>query len=560
MIEKQEQVFENYDKDCLLEKIEKYGDPNKNLIITSVLILFIAGLIVFFFGKREIGGITADYADYYPQSTNAYIDVQLNDKSILEINKLTTLDIKNLPGLLIKVFNANYRIKKSNKLDKLINQVLGDEFSYGIWNSKGIDRSLIIFPIKRESKIDPLFRLLLSKNEKLTGKIYQGFRIITAKNTKIAYLINRDRLFVADSYESLVFIINNYILKDAASLYDRKDVRKALAYVDKGRIGTILLTNSTSNNDLLNNITNNKFSAISGFFDRSIPTTAIAMRFDRDLFYLNSYTPYFESKIEGKNVEKAFQAVFDNEKQNLIPDFLPQNTISYFTVSGLKNYINLYLELSGIKDKTEFEQLKQFVKMTTTLDFDNDIMEIFSKNSIFATIASGNLKPGYAIILSTTPKTSLVISKFIKLLQIQVPSEEISKISYKNTELNIVSSPKLPAVLCYGNIDQNLYAIGDKLAVELIIDTIKAKKSFSNNDLFGDFKEHALYNSGITAFIDIQKINKFAPQKRKFPEKNYLDKIKNNINAAFITADYKGNTFIGSMQFSMKNKKIQNKK
>ncbi|MDD3014581.1 MAG: hypothetical protein PHC34_12835, partial [Candidatus Gastranaerophilales bacterium] len=544
MTEKQRQIFKNYYNDCLLEKIEKYGDPNKNLIITAILILFIAGLIVLFLGKKEIGGITADYADYYPQSTTVYIDIELNDKSLQEINRQTALDIKSLPDLLSKVFNADYEIQKRKALDKLINQVLGDEFSYGTWNSKGIDRSLIIFPIKRESKINPLFRLLLGKNEKLTGKTYQGFRITTARNKKIAYLINRERLFVADSYETLVFILNNYILQDRASLYDRKDIGKALAYIDKNRTGTILLTNCPSNNKLLNNISNDKFSSFSGSFNGQVPTSALSMMFDRDLFYLNSYTPYDESKIEGKNVKKAFKTVFDSDKQNLSPDFLPQNTISYFTVSGLKNYINLYLELSDIKSKPEFEQFKQFVKMATMLDFDKDIMEIFSKNSIFATIDSGNLKPGYAVILSSNSKTGLVVSKFVKLLQIQMSIEEITKISYKNQELNLISSPKLPVTLCYGNINPDLYAVGDKLAVESIIDAVKSKKSFSNKDLFKDFKEHAVYNSGITAFIDIQRINKFAPDKRKFPEKNYLDKIKNNISAAFITADYKDHAFI----------------
>jgi|GEM_PF-3023367 len=559
MTEKQEQIFENCNNDCLLEKIEKYGDPNRNLIITAVIILFIAGLIVLFIEKKEIGGITADYADYYPQSTTAYIDIKLDDKSIQEINNFTVLNIKDLPDLFIRIFNADYRVTKRRKIDKLINQVLGDEFSYGFWNSKGIDRSLIIFPIKRESKINPLFRLLLGKNEKLTDKTYQGFRIVTAKNKKIAYLINRERLFVADSYETLTSIINNYILQDKKSLYDKKDVRRALAYVDKSRIGTILITNSPSDNEVLNNITNNKFSVISGFLNGLISTTAISVMIDKDIFYFNTYTPYDELIIGEENVEKAFRTVFDSNKQALSSDFLPQNTISYFTVSGLKNYMNLYLELIGIKAKPEFEQLKQFVKMTTELDYDKDIMETFSKNTVFATIDSGNSKPGYAVILSSTPKTDLVISKFIKLLQIQVPSAEISKLSYKNLELNTVVSSKLPVTLCYGNIGKNLYAIGDKLAVESIIDTIKNKKCFSNNNLFSDFKKHSIYNPGITAFMDIQKINAFAPQNRKSLEGNYLDKIKNNINAAFITADYKDNAFIGSIQFSLKNKSLNKK-
>jgi hypothetical protein len=178
-------------------------------------------------------------------------------------------------------------------------------------------------------------------------------------------------------------------------------------------------------------------------------------------------------------------------------------------------------------------------------------MDIFSKNSIFAAIDSGNLKPGYAVILSSNPKTGLVISKFVKLLQGQIPTEEITKISYQNHELNLISSPKLPVSLCYGNINPNLYAIGDKLAIESMIDAIKSRKTFLNNK---GFEEHAVYNSGFTAFIDNQRINKFAPAKRKFFEKNYLDKIKENIDAAFITADYKDHAFISSIQFSLKNK------
>jgi len=546
MTEEHQSIFEDIYCDSSKEKIEKYGDPNKNLIITVVLILFIS-IFVVFIEKKEIGGITEDYSSYYPQATSAYIDIEFNNENIQKINSLTTLDIKNLPDFLSKILNTNthYKTSKKKAVEKLMKQVLGDELSFGTWNSNGTDYSLIIFPIKREGNIHSLFKVLFGKNQKLVSKTYKGIRIITTKDKKAAYLINRERLFVANSYDALVFTLNNHILHNRPGLYDRNDVKKAFSYLDKDRIGTVLLTNSRSNNQLLNGINKNGFLS----FVRTLPTTAVSILVDKDLFYLKSYTPYGYSKIMKNNVEKTFQFAFEDTDQDFKPIFSPDNIISYFNAVDLKSYINFYLELSNIKAYPEFEQFKHFVKMATTLDFEDDILESVSKNSFFATIDSGNSRPGHVAVLTLTPKTALVISKLVKLLQIQVPTAQVSKISYKNHELNTISSPKLPATLYYGNTG-NLFVFGDSFAVESVIDAINRKQVYSYSEFF---KKHSIYNSGLTAFIDMQKSKKFNVNQRNFSEKSYFDKIKNNVTAVFITAGYEDDIFVSSIQFSLQN-------
>lgn len=163
---KPEGDFECY---SLKEKIKKYGNPTHNLIITIFVIILITGLIIIRQEKDQ--GITANYARFYPASTQLYIDAELTEKSISLINKNTNFKIANLSDLLNRILCAENKNKARLQINKLMTETFGNSFSFGTWKNteknRNVYRSLAIFPIERELNIDKLFKYLFSKKGKV---------------------------------------------------------------------------------------------------------------------------------------------------------------------------------------------------------------------------------------------------------------------------------------------------------------------------------------------------------------------------------------------------------
>ena len=238
--------FNNPKNPGLKDKIKKYGSPKKTLIITGLVIIIVAAIVAYLMLNEQISGITGTYSKYYPETTSLYIDAYLDGLKIAGINNSTNLKIKGLPDLLSKEFSNNYGDAKRLKINTLMSQAFGNSFSFGVWNDKKnnrtIERSLIIFPIKREKKIIPLFSLIFDKNKKIIDHIYKGFQIVSSKNGAGAYFISRNNIYIANSYSTLVYIINNFFIGDTDSLFDNDAVENATDYLEKNRLGTIIIT------------------------------------------------------------------------------------------------------------------------------------------------------------------------------------------------------------------------------------------------------------------------------------------------------------------------------
>ena len=239
----------------LSEKIGKYGDPKRNLIITACVIVVIALFVSIFLWKKGIRGITGTYADCYPVNTSIYIDAKLTDKNVEKINKLTKLNIKDLPDLVSRLFTDNDN-KDRDKINKLMSETFDDNFSFGVWNDK-TEKSLAVFTVKREAKVRPLFEMVFGK--KLLDKKFKGYKVTVSSDTGIAFSMIRDKVYVANNYDALVFVIENHIIKRKNSLFDRSDVRHAVDLLEKERIGTIIIADYTAGISRLGNITGDKY-------------------------------------------------------------------------------------------------------------------------------------------------------------------------------------------------------------------------------------------------------------------------------------------------------------
>lgn len=532
-----------------LEKIKKYGNPKRNLIITAFTIIFIAILTIILLFKSENKDMTENYASFYPASTSVYVDINLNDKNIKEINQVSNLHINGISDILSHIFSDIYRNKNQKQINKLIFQTFENNPAFGIWsdnNNQAVKRSLFIVPIKREIKIRPLFQLLFGSNKKLTDKEFKGYKITTSFDKKGAFTILGNKLFLADSYETLVFIIKNYLVGNSDSLYDRKDVIKALHLLEKKRIGTIIFTDLSSDLSNLNVFAGKKYDIKQ--------VTAISILQDKNRVYFNSYTPLNFSQIKDKLFKKACKEIFKNHSSiNFIPDFLPINTISFMSINRLSDYINFALELSGLKPSPEYEEGKNFIKMVTSLDFDKDILDILNKNTVFAAVDTGEKRPAFVVALPCGKNTNYIISRLVKLIPAQDPSAEISKITCKNLELGLISSRKFPVSLVYGQINPDLFVIGEKSAVVSIIDTShKNKTNVADTGIYKNLIENIPANPRILVYMNMNDINRINKKQKLFRNITILNKIANNTRCALFIINTSHNIIKGSLMLNLK--------
>lgn len=549
------------DLDATSEKIEKYGNPKRNFIITCLTIIIIAVLaIIIICKKTPVTGITSDYARFYPESTMIYVDVNLNSKKLNELNDSTGINIKDLSNLLNRLFVFSPNDRKRETINKLMSEAFGNSFSVGVWddtiNGKTTERSLAIFSLEREGKIQPLLKQLFSKRQKLDHKTFDGFNIVKVSD-KGAYLTWRGKLYAADSFETLSFIIEKFILNNSKSLYKKDTIENSLGYLESDRIGTIILGDLSTGLTKFNNINSKKYNEqIENLknFSKSMNSTVISVLMDKNLLYLNSYTPCNLSKIGNKYVRSAFETILDGNYTDFNPAFLPSNTISYMSIRNSRDYINLVLELYGIKQKPEYTEVKQFMKMLTSYDFDKDILEALNRDVILAAININSGKPKYAAIFSGNNGIDPIISRLVKLLQIQAPSSEISKTIYKDTDINLISSSKFPSDLYYGRINKNLYVLGEKYAVEALIDTVTNKSNLLNTKLYQGFELHDLDEPIFAFFINVQDYNNFNTIKGNILNRINLTKVRKNVKGLLLTVSSDDNTVKGSLQLRLKEK------
>lgn len=551
--------FIGIDKDGFSEKVRKYGDPKKNLIFTLVFICIVTISITFFLIRNKNEGVTPEYLENFPANTSFYIDSKLTNKEINRLNELTHLNIKGLPDIFNKIFADNYNDKNRKKISSLMNQALSNSFCFGKWNdvagSKIIEKNLAIFSIKRESKVLPLFKLLT--DNKLLTKTFKGYKITYSSDKNFAFLVAKNTLYVTDSRNTMEDVIKNNFINNSNNLYKNKEIRKAVSHLEKDRLATIIIPNTeyeiskvkfNVGNILLENALNNIKQVTT-----SMKATAISVNIGKKMLYLNFYTPLDFSKIKNVGVKDSLKEILKTKSNKFTPEYLPANTLGFAHISNVSNYINLILDLCGIKSSSQYEQVKQFIKMLTALDFDNDIIKAFESNTVIASIPVDDSKQAYITIFENNEKSKRVFSKLLKLIQLQIPSVKAEKFVYKDNELNTISSPSLPVELCYGAIGQKLYAFGEKLAIQKLIDTsIKNEKNLATSKNYQSFKSNNPTSSKLIVYLSPEEIkylaNRAIVQENQIP----VNKIRRNIKGALFTVKSTSNMIKSSLQISLR--------
>ena len=186
--------------------------------------------------------------------------------------------------------------------------------------------------------------------------------------------------------------------------------------------------------------------------------------------------------------------------------------------------------MNDVKQQPEYKQLLNFLKDSTGLNVENDILSKFNSCSSFVLVPKGKDMEA-AGIFKTSANPQGNIMKFVNFFQMQNNSISITDSNIQGYSLKHLKTDKLPYSVYFGVINNNNFIIGQQNAIKDVINAIKEDQTPTNT----------LKKTQIAIYIDsfatkelVQKFNK-----RKIPIDN-IDFVK----AEFSIDDSIINSFI----------------
>lgn len=506
----------NIDIDGFSEKFSKYGDPKKTLIITAFFIVFVALFVTSLILHQKNEGKTAEYLKSFPSSTNFYLDANLNLLKNKELALLTGNKVGSLSDLLNVFLLKNYDASSAKKIQVLMEEVIDNSFSFGIWDditSNGIQkRTLAIFPVKKPSQIKLLFEAISKKDLRITT--FKGYNINYSSKNRWAFFVIKNRLYLADSVDSAKYIIKNNVLKHSSNLYRNVDVRNSLKYIKKDRIATIILPR-TGNETYFINTTLDRFGL--GFAKQRLNQlvntfggSVISVIPEGKTLSFNAFTSVYSSKIYDITLQNAFKTILNNRPYNNFDiNFLPLNTDAFIYINNPKSYFDLMLLLDGSFQGYNYSQLKQLVKTFMPDELQNGVSKFLSGNILLASINIKNaIKPHYVLIINNDSNKKELDAYLTNVFKKHISTSKTGKVFYKGHSLMLASGQQLPVQICYGSFNNDTFIIGDKFAIQSLIDNLHSQNSkLINNKDFKIVQNNALHDTKFSVYTNFEKLN-----------------------------------------------------
>lgn len=467
MTENNNQILECFDITGKAEKIRKYGDPKRNLLITICVVILSAFLLFLLFGnKKHVGGRTSDYAVFYPRSTVFYSDVQLNSSIINKLNQTTLVNVHTTPDMMKSLGLVGNMPPRTRKY---LSVMMGNSFSYGEWTLKPGEkhRYLFVSNILNEMNSDKVFKKLLANGEKLSVKVYKGYRITFVKDGA-AYTVHRNKLFVSDSYYSMAFIVSNFFVNHNKSVFDNDRFINVVKLLNNDRIASIYFKNTPESFKNIGSMINSDmdFSKLATAFN----DTAGAFVYNNNSLNLDLYTTYSSLKIKSFIIFDKLKNLFSKSSSILSECNIPDTTATYVSVKGIKKFINLYMMMYHISGSSEYNQLKGFFNQLTRLDFEKDILNEFNRDVLILNIKTAPNTYEPLVVIPATEKTDFIHSRLLSAIKKNNLGAGVYQLKYRNVPFENLKSSKVPISLDYARFSNGYYVLGQKKPFLAFID------------------------------------------------------------------------------------------
>ncbi len=536
--------------DGLNEKTLKYGSPHRTLILTAIIItLLSAALIVFYGFQQKTTGITAEYSRYYPENTFFYVDAELSKEKSKKFSELTGYNIKDTADLLNRTFNADYHKYKSRIFNRLISESFGESFSFGTWRDASVKnpvkRMLFIIPVKREGKANKLINDFLNKKGKLSYHSAYGYKIITLENKKGAFLFRNDKFYLADSRETLVYIIKNHFLGKSSGLLSSKKFKKSLPLLTDERIGTVLISDLEILWDEIKTYLSksySQFDLMAGYFFKNIEGTAVSVNADKKMLYFNSYSSL--NLAQSGIFKNVFHDVLNIKQQEQFSPIIPDDTLISFSLKNLKETID-FLSVIEKGNSGSSGNILDFLSLSN-LHSKQIISNLLNNEASFYSLDYGYALPKNAFLVKTDFKNAQTILKFADFFAAQSALLKPYKVIYRGNELKFYKNKKNYKRFLYGKTKGDYFVFGESKAVKSLIDCLEASTRKSKVE---KFLPHALPDASVFAYFNVEKSSRYFVNYRQ----NILfHKFKRNFDDVFFSFKPQSEILEGSVELSLK--------
>ncbi len=492
--------FKNVYEQARLEKTKKYGDPDRNLLITLGIIALVAVILIVTKQKSENG--TLGFTRYYPSSTLLYMD--FDEDNIKIKNESIKSGIKSFAfsNLFKETLNKNiYNILLKEDKKKLVRQGFKGNYSFGIWSrDKKLAKpaKLGIINLNNEVFATNFINQIFHENNTFSSKVFKGYKIIILP--KGAYFINKRKLYLADSKQTLEYLIDNFILKKSDSLKSSKIIKNFKTLFNDKRAATIIAK------DL------NKFLGHKGLSEIHNYSIGI-LKLENDICDLNIFSKV-KTALPQVDAKEAITSTFKKNKIYRVSKFIPDDTLLYISINNIYKYKNLLTPLLENESPFNFFDIIAVSKQ-------NDLnIEELLKSNIFGALFN---QKDYIFMVSKNEK----IDKFQYNLENNILNKfmDIKSINYGKNEFKAVYNKKAQEGICWGEFNKEFYAISNTNSIQKLVNLNSNKKSkkLANNEYFLKLLKKNPQNSDIFAFVKINKLDAIEHNQK------FLD-LRNNEN------------------------------
>ncbi len=493
--------FKNVYEQARLEKTKKYGDPDRNLLLTLGVIAFaVVALIVTTKPKEDE---TLNFTKYYPASSPLYMDFYENN--IKTNNESINSDIKSFT--FSKVFKETLNkditktlLKKDKK--KLAVQGFEGKYSFGVWKQDKKLAKLGIINLNNEAFATSFINQIFHESNTFNSKVFKGYKITLLPQG--AYFINKRKLYLANSESTLEYLIDNFILSKSDSLKDSKAMKDFESLFNTKRAGTIIAKDFNSLNSLA--LGDKELSKIHNY-------SVGILKLENDICDLNIFSKVKEVLPE-VDAKEVINSTFKKNKIYQVSKLIPEDTLLYISVNNIYKYKNL---LNSLTDNQSPYNLSDILALSKQNGID---LEELLKSNIFGAFFN---QKDYIVMVSNNEKIdnlqqnleNNILNKFMN----------IKSINYRKNEFKAVYNKKAKESICWGKFNKEFYAVSNTNSIQKLVNLNSDSKSkkLANNEHFLKLLKQNPQNSDIFAFIKLSKLD-------NIEQSNKLLDLTNNKN------------------------------
>ncbi len=494
--------FKNVYEQARLEKTKKYGDPDRNLFITlGIIALAAVALIV---TKQQKENETFDFTKYYPATAPIYMD--FNENNIQVDNDTIKSGIKSFT--FSKIFEQTldkniYKTLLREDKKQLFQKSFKGNYSFGVWNQDKKLARLGVINIKNEVFVNNFINQTIHKGNDFVSKIFKGYKIIVLP--KGAYFISKRKLYLADSEQTLKYLIDNFILNKSGSLKDSDIIKKFKTLFNGKRAATFIAKDFNNLNNI--ELSNKGLSKIHNY-------SIGILKLEKDICDLNIFSKV-KTALPKTDAKEVINSTFDKNNIYRVSKLIPDDTLLYVSVNNISKYKNLLNPLIDDQSPYNFFDVIALSKQSGL-----DLEELL-RNNIYGALFN---KKDYIFMVSKNEKTD----KFQRNLENNVLKKfiDIKSINYGKNEFKAVYNKKAQESICWGEFNKEFYALSNTNSMKKLVNLNSNKKSkkLADADSFLKLLKKSPQSSDIFLFAKINKLDSFKQ------EHHFLDLEKSDNN------------------------------